>query len=283
MKLKVENRDLVVPGELLAEGDCLLGEGTFKREGKAYASLLGLVDVNKNFIKIIPLSGKYMPDEGDLVIGIVTDISFSRWSVDLNSAFSGTIRISNAAERYVEKDEDLSEIYDVGDTVLAKVLDVSKTTTVGLTMKEKGLHKLSEGSLIYISPAKVPRVIGRKGTMVQTLKKKTNCKIVVGQNGRVWINGEYPNLAAEAIYFIEREAQSNGLTEKVEDFLDEKLKERKKRKKPKKTDKKKEKKKSGKKSKKGKKKTKKKKGKKKSKQKTKKKLKPKKVKEKEEE
>ncbi len=279
MNLKAKNREIVVPGDLLAEGDCLLGEGAYKKDGKAYANVLGLVDAKKNFVKVIPLSGRYMPKEKDLVIGIVTDISFSRWSVDLNSAYSANMNISNATERYVERDEDLSKIYAVGDSVLAKVLDVSKATVVGLTMKERGLHKLKDGRLIEINPARVPRVIGRKGTMVQMIKSKTGCKIIVGQNGRVWLNGDYPTVATRAVRLIEKEAHTSGLTEKVEDFLDEEMEKalKKKGKKPekKKTKKKGKKKKEKKKSKKTKKTSKKsKKGKKKT-------LKPKKVKEEE--
>lgn len=219
MNLKVKNREIVVPGELLAEGDCLLGEGAYKKDGKSYANVLGLVDAKEKFLKVIPLSGRYIPKERDLVIGIVTDISFSRWSVDLNSAYTANMNISTATERYVERDEDLSKIYDVGDAILAKVLDVSKATVVGLTMKERGLHKLKDGRLLEINPARVPRVIGRKGTMVTMLKERTGCNIIVGQNGRVWLKGDYPTVATRAIRLIEREAHTSGLTEKVEDFL----------------------------------------------------------------
>ncbi len=219
MNLKVKNREIVVPGELLAEGDCLLGEGAYKKDGKSYANVLGLVDAKEKFLKVIPLSGRYIPKERDLVIGIVTDISFSSWSVDLNSAYTANMNISNATERYVERDEDLSKIYDVGDAVLAKILDVSRATVVGLTMKERGLHKLKDGRLLEINPARVPRVIGRKGNMVQMLKERTSCNIIVGQNGRVWLKGDYPTVATRAIRLIEREAHTSGLTEKVEDFL----------------------------------------------------------------
>jgi len=223
MELFVKGRDLVVPGDLLASGDYLLGEGTYKEGENIYANILGLVDTKEQFIKIIPLSGKYVPAPRDLVIGIVEDISFSSWSVDINSPYQGVLGIANATDRFIDiNQEDLSKIYNIGDVIVAKVLNVSQSMQVGLTMRDKGLYKLREGRLISISPTKVPRVIGKKGTMVQLLKYMTNCRITVGQNGRIWISGENPNIAIEAIRLIEREAHMHGLTDRVKTFLEEK-------------------------------------------------------------
>ncbi len=221
-ELFVKNRELVVPGDLLAKGDFLIGEGTYKKEDGIYANVLGLVDTKEQFIKIIPLSGKYMPNPRDLVVGIVEDITFSTWSIDINSPYQGVLNISNALDRFIDSQEDLAKIYDIGDVVLAKVLSMSKSMQATLTMRDRGLFKLREGRLISISPTRVPRVIGKKGTMVQMLKNATDCRIVVGQNGRVWINGEGANIVIEAIRLIEREAHLHGLTDKVKAFLEEK-------------------------------------------------------------
>lgn len=220
MNLFVKNRDLVVPGDLLASGDFLLGEGTYKENENIYANILGLVDTKEQFIKIIPLSGKYVPAPRDLVIGIVEDIAFSSWSVDINSPYQGVLGIANATDRFIDvNQEDLSKIYNIGDVIVAKVFNVSQSMQVGLTMRDKGLYKLREGRLITISPTKVPRVIGKKGTMVQLIKYMTNCRITVGQNGRIWISGDNPNIAIEAIRLIEREAHTHGLTDRVKIFL----------------------------------------------------------------
>ena len=45
-------RQLVIPGEVISEGDDLLpGEGTRKEDGKIIASRYGLSDFNENLIK----------------------------------------------------------------------------------------------------------------------------------------------------------------------------------------------------------------------------------------
>jgi len=222
MTLKIENRNLVLPGDHIAEGDYLLGEGTFREGTGVYSSVLGLLDAKESFVKVIPLKGKYIPKPRDLLIGVVTDIAFSMWSLNINSHYSGVLSVANGCERYVDlNSEKLSDIYAIGDVVLAKVDNVSESLVAGLTMKDRGLYKLNDGKLIEISPTKVPRVIGKKGTMIQMLKDMTGCRIVVGQNGRIWISGVNVSLAVEAIRLIEKNAHKQGLTDEIQAFLTE--------------------------------------------------------------
>jgi exosome complex component RRP4 len=89
-------------------------------------------------------------------------------------------------------------------------------------MKEQGLRKLSGGQVIDISYTKVPRVIGKGGSMIQLIKSHTNCRIFIGQNGRIWLDGEIESMvtAIHAIKMIEEGAQQSRLTEKVKEYLE---------------------------------------------------------------
>src|SRR5207247_1244585 len=82
---------------------------------------------------------------------------------------------------------------------------------------EREARKLNGGILMEVSPTKVARVIGKEGTMVSLIKDLTNCRIYVGQNGRIWLDGEDRDtaVAAMAIRLIEDRAQALGLTEAV--------------------------------------------------------------------
>ena len=53
------------------------------------------------------------------------------------------------------------------------------------------------------------------------IKSATNCQIIVGQNGVVWLSGEPKNvrLAQQAIRKIEAESHVAGLTEDIKNFL----------------------------------------------------------------
>ena len=83
--------------------------------------------------------------------------------------------------------------------------------------------------MVTISHSKVPRVIGRNGSMIQMIKNFTNCRIIVGQNGRIWVDGEPEAIenAVKAIRLIEDEAQSIGLTDRLRVFLESTQKEKK--------------------------------------------------------
>ena len=99
---------------------------------------------------------------------------------------------------------------------------VDETMRFQVTMKDQGLRKLQDGQIMEISPTKVPRVIGKSGSMIQMIKGYTNCRIFVGQNGRIWLDGEVDNImhAIKAIQMIEQDAHSFGLTEKVKEYLE---------------------------------------------------------------
>ena len=90
-------------------------------------------------------------------------------------------------------------------------------TTVG-----KYLGKKRDGIVISIEPPKIPRVIGRSGSMIKMLKNLTRTNIFVTQNGRIWLKGDdlaHERLLIEAIYKIASEAHSVGLTDRIEEFL----------------------------------------------------------------
>lgn len=218
----VTGKKIVLPGDLVGEGsEYLLGEGAFREGDKIYSSVVGLLDAKGKFIRVIPLSGKYIPKTGDFVIGIIKETSFSSWTVELNSPYDGILPVSQATMRFIDlNSEDISRIYDTGDVIFAQIVNVSSVNQVGLTTKEQGLKKLEGGQLVYITPAKVPRLIGRQGTMINMIKDKTKCYIRVGQNGRAWVQGDNEDLAIRAIKQVEAEAHTTGLTDKIKSMLE---------------------------------------------------------------
>ena len=213
-------REIVVPGELLGTDTRKAGPGTFTDGGKVFAALLGIKSVRPDQIMVVPLSGQYMPLRGDLVVGKIVDMGPSNWLVDINSPYPAPLHVNEVPWR-VEFGE-TSKFMTIGDIVLLKVVDVSEIKKITVSMQDHGLRKLTGGMVVDVSPSKVPRVIGRNGSMIQMLKNDTGCRIYVGQNGRIWIDGDLDNIvrAVEAIKMIEDEAHSLGLTEKVKRYLE---------------------------------------------------------------
>ncbi|MFB6199467.1 MAG: exosome complex RNA-binding protein Rrp4 [Candidatus Nanohaloarchaea archaeon] len=222
-----EEKDLVTPGDVVFDGEELYANsGVFEQDGKILSKYVGVVEYGGNSVRVVPMSGRYIPEEGDIVIAEISRVSYNNWRADLNSAYDGMLKIDVAVDEYIDLDEDdLTDYYDVGDAIVVEVSSVSEGMDVNLSMEDRRCRKLNGGRIIEIYPSKVPRVIGKKGTMIKQIKKKTDCKIIVGQNGLVWIQGEKANLAAKAVKKVEKEAHVEGLTDKIGEWLDEQLEE----------------------------------------------------------
>ena len=227
MKIFVRNKSIVTPGDLIAEGNVKIS-GTYIKEGnKYYATTVSLVERSNNSIKLVPLTSIYIPKKEDLVIGKIIEVLPTGWQVDINSPYIAFLALKEALSDFVDITRvDLSEYYNVGEYIFAKVINVTKRGIVHVSVKGPGLKKIREGLIISITPSKVPRVIGKKGSMIQMMKQITGCNIIVGQNGRIWIKGEKPEieaLVAEAIRIIERASHISGLTEKIKSFLESEI------------------------------------------------------------
>ena len=225
------DKKLVIPGDFLSDDVKLADEGTFVENGKVFSSVFGIASF-KNRIRVVPLAGKYIPKAGDVIIGVIKEIAFSNWIVDIRSPYEGLLHISEFPRRI--ESADMPRYLNIGDSILALVSDVDANMKVELTLNDQRSKPIKEGRIIEITPSRVPRLIGRGGSMIAILKNETGCNIFIGQNGRVWITGRDKglDLAVKAILKIERETHISGLTDRITRFLKEEKGERIKEKEP---------------------------------------------------
>mgnify|MGYP001585664973 CR=1 FL=1 len=215
-------RVVVVPGEVIVSGeDFLPGEGA-RREGEnIVASRFGLSEIAGRVVRVISIFGAFVPRRGNVVIGRVSDITFYGWLLDIDSASSAFLPIDESP-RFINRDE-MDQYLSIGDVIAAKIWSV-KTKGIDLTLKGKGLGKLEGGFIFRVIPSRVPRIIGREGSMVSLIKEKTGCNITIGQNGWVWIQGDSVDSqirARKAIEFVVDKVYVDGLTEKMEAWFEE--------------------------------------------------------------
>jgi exosome complex component RRP4 len=222
MSALFENRDLVVPGDPLFEGRIRTGDNTYRSQGKVSATHIGLVNYNRDTVSVIALEAGFNPLTGDLVIGNVTDIALGKWIVDIDAASDADLNVPDAIDVPFRTDINMPSILDIGDTVIAKIVDLDRRRTPILSILGRGLGKVTEGFIMRLTPSKIPRLIGKKGSMVNMILKETRCNIVIGQNGRILIHGrtrEQERMAVSVIEKIEREAHISGLTNRVQEYL----------------------------------------------------------------
>jgi exosome complex component RRP4 len=229
--MHTEPKQLVTPGDILAEGPYFAGENTYRDGSKIYASRIGLADIIGNKLIVVPTKGVYIPRIDDIVIGRITDIGMSGWQVDICGPYPAMLPVSETPMqrgRDVMR-HDLAHIYGVGDLTLAQIIAFDRTRDPLLTTKGRGLGKVTSGKVARITPAKIPRVIGKQGSMITMLKKETNTDIIPGQNGVILAIGKNPDqerIAVEALYMIEKEALTQGLTDRVRAMIQNKMKEK---------------------------------------------------------
>lgn len=233
MAILVNKNQLVIPGEVLARGTGVKAAGGVYRkklngEIEIIASMIGLVKIRNNDVGVVPLEGCYIPLEGDIIIGKIVRVGITSWNVDIRGPYVGALRVGSVLDRDFDSlRESLDRILNIGDIIKAQITYFDRTRDPVLTLLGRGLRKLTHGRLIEVDPVKIPRIIGKKGSMIQLLKNMTNAQITVGQNGRIVVsanNVQIENIVISAIRKIEAEAHTSGLTDRIREYLEDEIK-----------------------------------------------------------
>ena len=222
-ELLIKEKEVVTPGQVLATGmDYLPSHGTYRKDDAILANRLGLAIIDGKVIKTIPLSGSYYPKRNDVIVGKVVDILSAGWRVSLNCAYNGMIPVRDGTFEFIPRGADLTRYFNIGDYFVGKITNVTSQMLIDVSVKGPGLHKLRGGQIMIVNTNKVPRIIGKKGSMVSMIKQATDCKIIVGQNGLVWFTGDpkMEYLVRKTITKIENESHISGLTDRIKEFLE---------------------------------------------------------------
>jgi exosome complex component RRP4 len=222
MSANFQDRDMVLPGDLLYEGRIRTGENTYRSQEQVYATRLGLVNYRPDNVSVTALSTGYNPLVGDVVIGIVTDMDLGEWRIDIGAQLEAVMGIPDAVDRPFRTDYVMTRVLDIGDTLIAKIVDFDRRRTPVLSILGPGLGKAYEGFIVRLTPSKIPRLIGKKGSMINMIIKETGCRVAIGQNGRILISGpnrEREEMVVKVIKKIELEAHTSGLTNRTQEYL----------------------------------------------------------------
>ena len=225
-ELIIKERDIVVPGEVLAKGmDFLPAFGTIRRGDDVVAIKVGLASIEGRAVKIIPLSGQYMPKKDDVIIAKISEVGMTNWRINTFCMYPAMLPLSEGSSDFIPRGANLAKYYSIGDYIVTQITKVTSQKLVDITMKGPGLRKLGPGRIFKVNAYKVPRIIGKRGSMVSMIKQATGVRITVGQNGIIWLSGEDPDmemLAYDTIKKIESEAHKAGLTDAIKAYLEEK-------------------------------------------------------------
>jgi exosome complex component RRP4 len=216
-------RKYVVPGDKIIEGNFRPLMNVIKTGNSIVATRIGIAEAARDGIKVIPLSGVYIPRVNDIVLGKITDHSSLSWEVDINSCFSAHLPAQDVFGRdFSPARDDMNRQLATGDLITARIIAFDRTRDPMLTVQDKDLGKISRGELLRISATRVPRLIGKRGSMIQTIEQATQTRIMIGQNGIIVVTGKRldgTQLAIRAIKMVEEEAHMSNLTQRIKILL----------------------------------------------------------------
>jgi exosome complex component RRP4 len=216
-------RKYVVPGDRIIDGNFRPLSNVTKSGNSIFATRIGIAEATRDGIKVIPLSGVYIPRVNDIVIGKIIDHSSLSWQVDISSCFSAHLPAQDVFGRdFSPARDDMNKQLAIGDLVTARVIAFDRTRDPMLTVQDKDLGKIPRGEFLKISATRVPRLIGKRGSMIQTIEQATHTRILIGQNGIVVVagrNAEDAQLAIKAIRMVEEEAHTSNLTQRIKMLL----------------------------------------------------------------
>src|SRR5215210_8482471 len=116
----------------------------------------------------------------------------------------------------------MTKHFAIGDMITARIIAFDRTRDPMLTVQDRDLGKIPRGELLGISATRVPRLIGKRGSMIQTIEQATQTRVLIGQNGIVVVTGRSPegvNFAVRAIRMVEDEANIANLTQRIKALL----------------------------------------------------------------
>lgn len=221
--MELVKRKYVVPGDVIISGPYRPENNVYQFGDKIISTTIGISEIYDNTVRVIPLSGMYMPKNNDLVIGKVISHSSLSWEFDINSCFVGFLPAQDVFGRdYSPTKDELRARLDKGDLVVARIANFDRSRDPLLTIQDRDLGKIESGELIKIAPSKVPRLIGKRGSMIQIIEMATKAIITIGQNGWVVVSCEDKVgllKAIDAVKMVDAQAHTPNLTERVKSML----------------------------------------------------------------
>ena len=219
-------RKYVIPGDVITTGPFRPEQNVVLEGNKIISTTIGVSEIYDDSVKVISLTGKYIPKINDLVIGKVISHTSLSWELDINSCYVGFLPAQDVFGRdFSAHADELTSKLKAGDLVAARIANFDRTRDPLVTIADRDLGKIDSGDLIKISPSKVPRLIGKRGTMIQTIETATEAVITIGQNGWVVVSCENPEgllKAKKAIQMVNEQAHVANLTDQVKEMLESK-------------------------------------------------------------
>jgi len=214
----------VLPGDIIVTGDYQPEQNVILEGDRLMSTAIGFSEIKDDLVTVTPLTGLYTPKTDDLVVGKIVSHNALSWEVNINSYYPGILTAFDIfGKDYSASRDDLSLKLNTGDIILARIANVNSRDPL-ITITGENLGKIDSGELVKISPAKIPRLTEKNGSMIETIEGSTNATITVGQNGLIILkcdNSAGLKKAIASVKMIGMIQYEVNIEDKIQNILDE--------------------------------------------------------------
>jgi len=220
----MSQEQFVLPGDIIVTGDYQPEQNVILEGDRLMSTAIGFSEIKDDLVTVTPLTGLYTPKTDDLVVGKIVSHNALSWEVNINSYYPGILTAFDIfGKDYSASRDDLSLKLNTGDIILARIANVNSRDPL-ITITGENLGKIDSGELVKISPAKIPRLTEKNGSMIETIEGSTNATITVGQNGLIILkcdNSAGLKKAIASIKMIGMIQYEVNIEDKIQNILDE--------------------------------------------------------------
>jgi len=220
----MSQEQFVLPGDIIVTGDYQPEQNVILEGDRLMSTAIGFSEIKDDLVTVTPLTGLYTPKTDDLVVGKIVSHNALSWEVNINSYYPGILTAFDIfGKDYSPSRDDLSLKLNTGDIILARIANVNSRDPL-ITITGENLGKIDSGELVKISPAKIPRLTEKNGSMIETIEGSTNATITVGQNGLIILkcdNSAGLKKAIASVKMIGMIQYEVNIEDKIQKILDE--------------------------------------------------------------
>jgi exosome complex component RRP4 len=220
----MSQEQFVLPGDIIVTGDYQPEQNVILEGDRLMSTAIGFSEIKDDLVTVTPLTGLYTPKTDDLVVGKIVSHNALSWEVNINSYYPGILTAFDIfGKDYSASRDDLSLKLNTGDIILARIANVNSRDPL-ITITGENLGKIDSGELVKISPAKIPRLTEKNGSMIETIEGSTNATITVGQNGLIILkcdNSAGLKKAIASVKMIGMIQYEVNIEDKIQNILDE--------------------------------------------------------------
>jgi exosome complex component RRP4 len=191
------NRSTTIPGDLITDDPQFMrGHGTYMLDQTTQikASLIGTVTRVNKLLSIAPFKSRFLPEIGDLVVGVIKEVGLKRWKVEIGARQDAILQLASInlpggiQRRKTGTDElAMRSFFEEGDLLLAEVQNYFGDGSVSLHTRSLKYGKLRNGQFVRIAPQHVQR------SKTSAIQLGQHVDLVLGSNGfcHVSLHSEY--------------------------------------------------------------------------------------------